>query len=67
MKWKETDAHPMPEGDSVLCWDAVNKVMFVGYLSGGDLIPEPPKRNPGPTPYCADWWRTLPSPPKVKR
>lgn len=62
-KWKNTQRHPIPNGDSVLCWDAINKVMFVAYRSGDDLIAEPAGKNP-PCPYEADWWKPLPKPPR---
>jgi hypothetical protein len=61
--WKDAIEHPIPEGESVLCWDAVNTVMFVAYRSGDGLIPEPHVKG-GPTPFQADWWRRLPPPPK---
>lgn len=56
--WKQS---PMPMGVSVLCWDAVTNVMFVGYRSGDDIIPEPGGAGK-PTPFQADWWRMLPNP-----
>lgn len=61
--WKLTANSQLPHGESVLCWDAINKVMFVAYRSGDDLIPEPYLKGE-PTRYQADYWRPLPAPPK---
>lgn len=52
----------MPLGESVLCWDAISRVMFVGYRSGDDVIAEPSYRN-RPTYFKVDQWRPLPTPP----
>lgn len=64
-RWRDTHKHPMPDGESVLCWDAINNVMFVGYRSGDGIIPEPHVTG-GPTPFQADQWRPLPPHPGTK-
>lgn len=58
--WRETQKSALPHGESVLCWDAINGVMFVAWTSGGDLFLDGTNK---PTHYEADWWRPLPNPP----
>ena len=61
-RWRRGDLSDMPLGESVLCWDAVNRVMFIAYRSGADdLVAVPENRR---TDCSADWWRPLPSEPK---